>query len=239
MKIRRLPEIDLAKFVALNQGYQLEQALHAYNSGGGAWSYDPVRSSTSDIVGAVTPLYGKLSGVSWEQIKRQIEKSCKRGADQTKANVEVGKVLYDAVSTYEWSAAKFHMGRLPIGVGNAVRYWSDVILEDGQGIFVPFFDHRREHGIASREARRVLFSMQHIWIRDRHPDLAGARLALVKFPASESGRGLRVEFHDDGELIPFSELDARVRFVYETWERVSLEKAHVGKRTGTGGPTLF
>lgn len=121
MKTRRLSEIDLAKLVALNPGYQLEQALRAYNAGGGAWSYDPVRASTCDILGATTPLYGKLEPVPWDKVRRQIERSCKRGHDQVKANTEVGKVLFDAVLKAGWSAAKFHMGRLPIGIGETVQ----------------------------------------------------------------------------------------------------------------------
>lgn len=236
MKTRRLSEIDLARLASLTDQATLEYALRAYNAGGGAWSYDPVRASTSDILEARTPLLGELPPLSWDKISRQIVAASRRGEPQALANVMVGKVLFERTRRLSWAAVKFPMGRLPIGLGETVRYWSDVVLEDGDGMFVPFFDHRREHGIANPSARQIVFSMQNLWIRERHPDLESVRLAIIQFPSAGDTRSLRVTFHTEAELLPFGALDTRVRNVYETWARVSEEKARDGRKTGTGGP---
>jgi hypothetical protein len=239
MKTRRLSEIDLSRLAALTDQPMLEQALRAYDAGGGAWSYDPVRASTADILGAVTPLLGALSPLPWPKIERQIGTASKRGKAQAKANTLVGKVLFDAARTEDWSAAKFPMGRLPIGIGETVRYWSDVVLEDKQGLLVPFFDHRREHGVANASIRQIVFSMQHLWVRERYPDLADARLAIIQFPSAGPSRSIRIECHSDVDLLTYDALDSRVRNVYETWARVLAEKARDGRKAGAGGGGLF
>jgi hypothetical protein len=235
VKTRRLSEIDLSRLAAHTDQSMLEQALRVYNAGGGAWSYDPVRASTSDILAAKTPLLGALPPLIWTKIERQIIAASRRGEAQAKANVLVGKVLFDAVRRGGWSAVKFPMGHLPIGIGETVRYWSDVVVEDRDGVFIPFFDHRREHGITSLRIRQIVFSMQHLWVRERHPDLAEARLAIIQFPSAGDTRGIRIEFHSEADLLPYDILDARVRNVYETWARVSAEKVRETRKTGTGG----
>lgn len=239
MKTRRLSEIDLARFAALPEGGQLERALRAYNVGGGRWSYGPVRESTADILDARTPLLGHGRPVPWPTIAAQLVRACRKGQDQAKANVEVGKVLFDAVRRMGWAAVKVEMGRLPIGFGENVCYWSDVVVEDDNGLFVPFLDHRRAHGVANASVRQIVFSMQHLWIRERNPDLMDARLAVVRFPSDENERGIRVDFHNESELMSYEELNRRVRTVYETWAHVSEERTRETRRTGTGGETPF
>jgi hypothetical protein len=238
MKTRRLSEIDLAKLASIPPGPLLDKALRAYNAGGGSWSYDPVRSSTSDILGAKTPLHGSLQPLTWEQIESQINRASSRGRDQAVANTEVGKVLFENAKTKNWSAVKFQMDRLPIGFGDAVRYWCDVVLADGEGPFIPFFDHRREYGI-NATARQIVFSMQHIWVRERHPDLSAARLAVIRFPSLKHARGLVVDFHTEAELLSYDELNERVQNVYAAWARISQEKANERRKTGTGGSNPF
>lgn len=238
MKTRRLSEIDLARLAAITQQPMLEQALRAYNAGGGAWSYNPVRASTSDILGATTPLIGPLETPPWVRIKRQIEAACTRGEVQARANTQVGKVLFDTARREVWSAVKFPMGYLPIGFGDSVRYWNDVVLEDKDGLFIPFFDHRREHGIANPSARQIVYSMQNLWIRDRFPDLAAARLVVIRFPTLGDDRGYRFEDHHEMDLLTYEELDARIRNVYETWARISQEKAQAGRRAGGAGSLI-
>jgi hypothetical protein len=222
---------------ALTDQAELERALQAYNAGGGAWSYDPVRASTPDIVGATTEMFGVLPPVPWTKIERQIASACRHGQVQIDANAQVGKVLFDFARREGWSAVSFPMGRMPIGIGETVRYWADVALADRDGLFVPFFDHRREHGVANAAMRKIVFSMQHLWVRERHPDLAEARLAIVQFPSMMGKtRGIRIEWHSEADVLTYDVLDARVRNVYETWARVSAEKV---RKTGTGEGGLF
>ena len=239
MKIRRLSEIDLARLCTYAAGPSLEQALRNYNTGGGSWSYDPVRASTADILNAKVPLIDRMEPVSWSNLARQIASASNRGAAQASANCLVGKVLFDEARELGWRAAKFDMARMPIGFGEAVKYWSDVVLDDGQGLIVPFFDHRREHGVANAEIRRIVFSMQNVWIRDRYPDLAEARLAVVRFPSDGDDRSISIDEHVEIELLSYDELNELVRNVYRTWAKVSDERVEATRRTGTGEGNPF
>ena len=170
MKTRRLSEIDLARLCSFSP-LELDRALRAYNAGGGSWSYEPVRASTPDLLAASTPLFGPATPVPWSKLEAQITSACRRGEVQVRSNIEVGQVLYEEAKSLGWSAAKFPMGQLPIGTGENVRYWSDVVLEDEEGLFVPFFDHRRHGGVSNPLIAQVVFYLQHIWVRDSHPDL--------------------------------------------------------------------
>jgi hypothetical protein len=239
MKIRRFSELDLARFVALARGPLLADALRRYDADGGSWSYEPVRASTADMLGASTPLYGSLEPVSWDQIKKQITAACKKGSVQIAANVEVGGVLFGEARRLSWKAAKIPMGRLPIGSGESVRYWSDVVLADQDNSFVAYFDHRRANGATSVAIRNVIFSMQHIWVRERNPDLADAGLAIVRF-SSGLIRKMSIEFHGTDPLLSYEELDARVRLVYEMWARILEERAATKRKAATSDlPDLF
>jgi hypothetical protein len=224
MKTRRLPDTDLAIFASLDEGEPLERALRAFKAGGGAWSYDPVKQSSGDILAAKAPLYEPAAPIAWSKIRRQISRACLKGAKQLESNVQVGKILYDSGQSMHWSAVSLPMGHLPTGVGGGVRYWHDiVIIADGQAI-IPFFDFRRGRGVANPGIRKIVFSMQNIWVRDRHADLANARLAVFRFPTIGEERYLKIHLHDDGDLLSFEELDRRVRVVYETWSRICVER---------------
>lgn len=239
MKIRRLSEIDLARLCTYPAGSSLEQALRNYNTGGGSWSYDPVRISTADILNAKVPLLDRMIEAPWAKLARQITAASNRGPKQAAANCLVGKVLFDQSRALGWRAAKFDMARMPIGFGEAVRYWSDVVVDDGDGLIVPFFDHRREHGVANVDIRRIVFSMQNVWVRDRYPDLSDARLAVVRFPSDGEDRTIQVDVHVESDLLSYDELNELVRNVYRTWAQVTEERAETERRTGTGKGNPF
>ncbi len=122
--------------------------------------------------------------------------------------------------------------RLPISIGDTVRYWSDVLVADEDGPFIPFFDHRREHGIVNWSMRQNVFSMQHLWVRERQPDIMDARLAVIQFPSEKDSRSIRIEFLTESDLLSYEELDSRIRTVYETWAHVSADK---GSRSPSNG----
>lgn len=235
MKIRRLSEVDLARFLSYQIGPDLDQRLRSYNAGAGPWSYEPVRFSTADIVDAQIPFLGDCPKPSWDQISNQIQKACKRGKEQIAANVEVGKLLFDYCKEKKWKAVKHPMSVMPIGLKETVRFWCDVVVADEDGPFIPFFDQRRDGGITNAEMRKMVFSMQNIWLRERDVDLAGVRLAVVRFPMSGEQRFIKIDFHNEQELLPYEQLNQKVQAVYEAWARVSSEKTAEQRKTGTGG----
>jgi hypothetical protein len=232
MKIRRLSEIDLARFCATPAAW-LERDLISYETGGGSWSYNPARSSAPDALAARTELLGEIPCPTWPQLKDQIARLCKYGQVQVDANQQVTKALFDSRVELEWQSAKVLMGQMSIGFGENVRYWHDVVVDDGAGPFVPFFDHRREHGVTNAEIRRIVFSMQDAWVRARNPDLAAARLAVVRFPKCGNERTLSIDFDEGVELLTYDELNQRVQNVYAVWARVCRDRAD--KRRGSGG----
>lgn len=242
MKIPRLPEIDLARYAAVAKPEtlrRLESELRHFNSGGGGWSYGPNRQSVSDILGARTELLGDTPPVSMDRILRQVKAACTKGESQEVSNLEVAKVLYEYAREHGWSSVNVRMGELSLGVGGSVRYWSDVVTNSVGGLFIPFFDHRLAGGINNSAARQIVFSMQNVGVRERNPDLMDARLAVIRFVGVRGERYLTIDFHKEEELLSYEELNSRVQLVYETWARVSEERATVIRRTGTGGSNPF
>jgi hypothetical protein len=104
---------------------------------------------------------------------------------------------------------------------------------------IPFFDHRRSGGIANANVRRIVFSMQHVGVRERNPDLFDVGLAVVTFPSHGEERTMRIDVHNGEALLSYEELNDRVRTVYATWARVCEERSHAVRRTGTDDRTPF
>jgi hypothetical protein len=160
MPYSRLSEIDLAKAMSVPPGPLLEAELRNYNAGFGPWSYEPTRASTPDLLGAASPLLGPVSPVPWLTLARRIQSACHRGPNQIAANVQVSQVLFNGVRALGWRAVQQPMGRLSIGFGESVRFWSDVVLADEHGPFIPFFDHRGGGGAdqSGRTPHRILYA---------------------------------------------------------------------------------
>ena len=240
MKMRRFSELDLARFVTLTPDTAiLEAALKRYDAEGGSWPYEPVRKSVPDILGATTPLYGPLEPVSWGNIEATIRNACRYGEPQTSSCIEVGLALFEEANRRGWKTVQVPMGRMPIGADESVRYWLDLVVADADYSFIPYIDSRRAMGVTNAAIQRVIFSMQHTWVRERNPDLAGSRLAIIRF-SKKSPRKMSVVFHNGSDLLSFEELDSRVRAVYEAWDRVLRSKpAKKAKKTGTDGRSDF
>ena len=234
MPYSRLSEIDLARAMNVAAGPALEAEMRGYNAGFGPWSYKPIRESTADLVAAASPLLGPPPSVDWPHIAQQILSACNRGQKQIEANIKVSKILFDMARDCGWLAVHETMGHLSVGFGEYVRYWCDIVLADANGPFIPFFDHRRGRGLTNPDVMRVVFSMQHIGVRERNPDLSNARLAIIRFPAAGLDRSISLHFHDESDLLTYEDLDTRVRDVYATWAKVCDERAAEKKHSAGG-----
>lgn len=234
MTTPRLSEIDLARLCARDDS-SLEVALRGYKGGGGSWSYAPTRAATGDLLAARTPLIGEMTRVPWARLKRTIEMACTRGDDQKLANVEVSKALYDESLAKVWDAVSLDFGAMPIGMGEAVRFWANAVVDTGDGPVVFFPDHRRANGLESPKARAFVYSMQAVWVKARFPDLQDARLAVMRFPIIGGKREVILHIATSEELLSYEQLDERVRHVYDVWGRVFKERVEERRRTGTGG----
>ena len=233
MTTPRLSEIDLARLCARDD-ISLEQALRGYKSGGGSWSYGPTRAATGDLLAARMPLIGEMSRVPWHRLARTIASACTRGDDQKVANVEVSKSLYDESVSKGWDAVSLDFGSMPIGMGEAVTYWANAVVDTGDGPTIFFPDHRRANGLENPKARAIVYSMQAVWVKARFPDLQDAQLAVMRFPIIGGKREVVLHTAASEELLSYEELDERVRRVYEAWGRVFKERVEERRRTGTG-----
>lgn len=215
MSFSRLSEIDLARALATEPGPALEAVMRLYNAGEVALGLTARPARLRPTSWPQSPLL-EIAPAEWTQLARQITRACTRGADQMRSNLDVSRVLFEEARRLGWAAVQEPMGSVSVGFGESVRYWSDVVIADGDGPFIPFFDHRRSGGLRNATVRRVVYSMQHIGVRERNPDLADARLAVVRFPVAWEQRTLTVHFHDGADLMSYEDLDAGVRTVYET-----------------------
>lgn len=233
MKIRPLPEIDLACIAPLPQ-QQKRNALEALNLGYPPYSYAPVRGSLSDILNIRAGMFGALPRTPWARLKDTIAKRCRKDSEED-ANLRVGEGLFKYVDDKSITGRRQEIYPLALGVGTKVVYWHQVLLTIDRRPVIPFFDPRRTKALTT-VGRRFVFSVMHERIRAADPDYSGVALGVVQFAVTPKGPREPNLFLDDGEvLFTFEELDEMVRETYEMWREVCEERVAEVHRTGTGG----
>jgi hypothetical protein len=234
MKIRRLPEIDLARIMHRTR---IEMRLHlkAIEEGFPPHTYQPTRSALPDLFNQQGDLLGGEPS-TWESIKTRITKSVRRGENELRHNLEISKLLYDhCVEKKLWSKRN-EFFQLKIGHVGGVKYWWDLYyVQDGR-LIVPFVDPRIGRGL-SAEDRRVVFSFMNERIRIVGSDFEECRFAIFQFPKGLDGkRSLRISYDDGVELYSFEQISGMIDVLYEEWEIELREREATarGKATGTG-----
>lgn len=231
MKMRLLPEIDLAR-IALLPRDQKYRELERMAIGHPPYSYKPVRDKFLDILN-VTPgsMLAPLPRTPWEVIESSIRRCAKLG-DEQKANLAVAKGLYDYVTDHGITGRSHDFLALSLGIADKVRYWSPVVLNIGGRAVIPFFDPRRRK-LLSKEGRRFVFSVMHERIRVADPDFARVGLAIFQFSPSEV-RVPRAHFDDGIALVPFGELEAAILETYSIWLEVLMGRETEMRQRGSG-----
>ena len=234
MKIRRLPEIDLANFAPLSPK-EKRQSLQTFNAGKPLISYRPARLLWPDVFNAQYDLFGTAEPTSLAQIERRI-RIIAVTPEEAAANIEVASSMH-AFALEEGIRAKFH--EIPPfvlagAVGIELRYWVPLVAIMRDQLVVPFIDPRRSHGL-TREGRRFVFSMMNQQARVLDPDLADAELAIFQLPCVSDGkRQLRPFLARDMLLYSYDELDAMVSELYKIWQEVSAEREQEVRRKAPG-----
>lgn len=232
MKMRRLPEIDLARIMHRPRS---EMRLHLRGIDGGfpPHSYNPTRESIPDLLNQRGDLLS-VGPVDWDIIKKVIASRVRKGEGELKHNLTVAKLLHDyTIEKKIWSKRQ-EFFQLKIGLVGGVRFWWDVYYVDDGRAVVPFVDPRLSRGL-SAEDRRVVFSFMNERIRVPGSDFEEARLAIIQFPKNSEGkRTLRIHYDDGVELYSFEQLSQMIVVLYEEWA-AELKDREGERRRASGG----
>ena len=235
MKIRPLPETDLANIAALPVSRRRER-LEGVKLTWAPYSYDPVRKCLPDIFNEQPALLGSLPASEWAPTEKKIRAIAEPGAE-AEANVGVGKPLHGYIVAAKMFGRPLTIGSMVLGLGGVtLKYWAPTYLVDGDTTIIPFLDFRR-HGL-SPAGRLIACSLMRQQISLRAPDLLESRLAVFQFTDAEKRRVV-VRFVDAVELLEFDELQQRLEETYKLWFDVlegREEEAH--RATGKKGDLL-
>lgn len=232
MKIRPLPDIDLARITPLPPDQQ-RRSLKQIRYGRPPFSYAPLRSCFHDIFNVQPAMFGPVAPTEWAVIEKSLLKKC-TSPDELTSNLQVAKGLHAFTSRTEIRGRGQDFFPLPMSVGHKVVYWMGMILAIEEQAFVPFIDPRRSRGL-SRVGRRFAFSMMHERIRVADPDYSSVRFAIFQF--GDEADGVRYPMmHTDINIERYSldEMEAMVSTTYEIWREV-CEEREIESRRKAGG----
>ena len=232
MKIRPLPEIDLARLAPLPEPHQ-RKLLAQFRDGWPPISYRPLRSCLPDILNVQPELFEPVAATEWSVVEALVSKEC-RSEEERVANLSAVRGLHQFALDNNLLGRAQMFFPMAMGVGQHVVYWLPLVLVLNGGAFVPFLDPRRSHGL-TREGRRFVFSMMHERIRVVDPDFASVQLAIIQFGNVDGDRRDPVIHTDDGvELYSHNELEKMVGKTYEIWREVYEARETATRRDASG-----
>ncbi len=233
MKIRRLPEIDLARIAPLPAD-QKRRALEHFKLGHPTITYKPVRTRFADIFNVQPYMFAAVDATAWPVLERLIRAKA-TSDDERDANLLVAKGLHTFAQENALRSRSQPFFPLSLSVGEKVEYWLPMVTALEGAPLVIFIDPRRGKSLTG-EARRFVFSMMHEHIRAANPDFATARLGIVQFgEAVEDQRPVKLSTDEGVELFGFDQLDQMVRETYDIWREVSEAREDEVRRKAAGG----
>lgn len=238
MKIRRIPETDLARIAVRSQE---EQRLHLrqLRDFRPPHTLNPFRAAVPDIMNVQHEMLGKAGRSRWEAIAEGIERS-REGADGTARNLAVAKALFDFSEANEIISYDKPTMRWNVGYGHSVVFWNQFYsVWDGAGAFV-HFDPRLTHALTS-EARRFAFSLMHQRLRVDDPDYAGLDLIIASFGRGEgSSRSVVLHRASEIELFSYDQLNDKIDVTYRLWiEELEQRQEQQRRAGGSSNPMGF
>ncbi|MHA7969620.1 type VI toxin-antitoxin system SocB family DNA replication inhibitor toxin [Rhizobium sp. CAU 1783] len=233
MKIRRLPEIDLARIAPLASDRKRVE-LERFKLARPTITYKPVRAWFADIFNVKPDLFAATDPTAWPVLERLIRAKA-TSEEERGANLLVAKGLYEFASTNALRSRSHNFFSLSLSVGEKVEYWLPMITALDGAPLVVFIDPRRGKRLTA-EARRFVFSMMHEHIRAANPDFAEARFGILQFgDAAEDQRPVKFWTDAGIALYSFDELDQMVRETYDIWREVSEARESETRRKSAGG----
>lgn len=248
MKIRRLPEVELANLTVLPLDEQRRRMTKLASDGGGIFSFEPTREQFPDILNSQPELFRSLGPTpitEFPVIAAKLRKRCKPGIE-LEFNLLVAKMLYGHFRAENAVSREFFFSSLPVGLDRSVRFWiSAYYARDGLPVLT-FIDPRGGRNLTAR-GRNVVFSGMHFGIRERYPDFAESLLQIVQVPYLDKPRGAKV--HRDREIrhydlsgdpvFSFEQLDEMLTRTLLLWDEVCASVAEeTRKRAGEPGTLI-
>lgn len=233
MKIRRLPEIDLARVATLPTD-QKRRALESFKLGRPTITYQPVRTRFADIFNVQPDMFAVADPIAWPILERLVR--AKATSDhECSANLLVAKGLHDFANSNALRSRSQAFFPLSLSVGEKVEYWLPMVTALEGTPLVIFIDPRRGKGLTA-EARRFVFSMMHEHIRVANSDFSTVRLGIVQFgEALEGRRPVKLNTDEGVEFFDFGHLNQMVSESYDIWREVSEAREDEVHRKAAGG----
>lgn len=232
MKIRPLPEIDLARIATMARDQQ-RKALEQIKHGRPPFSYNPFRSQSHDIFNVQSALFGPMKPTNWSVVEANLAKKCKSD-DELAANLRVAKGLHEFASSARIVGRAQEFFPMAMSAGRKVSYWLPMILAVDERPLVPFIDPRRSRSL-TKAGRRFVFSMMHERIRAADPDYENVGLAIFQFADADEGARRPVLHTDDAvERFSLEEMEKMIAATYELWREVCEEREAETRRKATG-----
>lgn len=235
MKMRRIPEIDLARIATMPDYQQQYFALKRLKGFKPPHTLNPFRKVIGDIVNLQFDLLGGKESTPWIVIRELIARASTKGdTAELRFNLAIARTVFEYCE--QKSVESFSKPVLPwgVGYGNSVTYWNNFYsIIDEQACFV-FFDPRLT-GHLNADARRFVFSMMHERLRVADPDFQDARLLITQF--KKTGKWSRhMAMHDAADCKLFSEnqLNEMISVTYAIWAEVLAEREQAARRASGG-----
>lgn len=238
MKIRPLPDIDLARIASSPRELQRKQ-LEQMRDGHPPFTYGPLRTCFHDIFNVQPEMFGLVEPTAWSIVEGRLRAKCRSDAE-LKANIAVARGLHGFATNARLLGREQDFFSLSLTTGQRVSYWLQMVLSHEDQPMVPFIDPRHSKGL-TRSARRFVFSMMHEHIRAADPDYEGVRLAIFQFGDTEEEMRSPVMHTDENvELFSLAELETMVATTYGLWQEVCQDREMEARRRagGTRGPLL-
>lgn len=233
MKIRRLPEIDLARVAPLPVNQKCAE-LERFRLGRPTLTYKPVRARFADIFNVKPDLFTAADPTAWPILERLIRAGA-TSDEERDANLLVAKGLHEFARAHALRSRSQAFFPLSLSIGEKVEYWLPMVTALEGSPMVMFIDPRRGKRLTT-EARRFVFSMMHEHIRVANPDFSAARLCIVQFgDVADEQRPVKLSTDEGIELFDFDQLDQMVRETYDIWRDVSEAREGEVRRRAAGG----
>ena len=226
MKIRPLPITDLARVATMEPSLRLH-ALKQVKSGGGSGSYEPTRRKLPDIVnrqaGAVP-----ARATSWSRIESDLARMS-RSEHEERMNKTASKAIFQYCLENGIEARELEGFPLTFSIGVKLRCWSPALFLYPDRMAVPFFDMRRTYEL-TRDARRFMFSVMHIALRENNPDYQTVEHEILHL-TDTSERTVRRISEKGMRLFTYDELETMVQETYGLWLSVLEERRESAARS--------
>jgi hypothetical protein len=215
-----LSEIDLARAAAASD-YQKRTLIKAATDGRGYPFYKGFRLNLSMILRVPLNSFVPAAPVTKRQILAAIVRACNDAAGEVEGNKSLGEGFMDYVTAHNVMGAEFNFDSVALGRAGRRKFWEPFILKIDGKKYIPFFDPRRDDGLTA-EARRLIFSINHTYIRLANPtEFADVGFVIFQFEDTrEKARKVIAHFYNGISFWTDQEIGTMIDKTYRVLDEV-------------------